>query len=93
MMTAIAERIDRRLSQLPPSRAAQLEHLLVGLLDFAEAEDALERGSMPNWTGWKATDALQLLERYGYSVQTKGNGRVRSWVPGGGRKSITLILG
>jgi thioredoxin-like negative regulator of GroEL len=41
MMTAIAERIDRRLSQLPPSRAAQLEHLLVGLLDFAEAEDAL----------------------------------------------------
>ncbi|MFM6997743.1 MAG: penicillin-binding transpeptidase domain-containing protein [Bacteroidota bacterium] len=60
---------------------------------WAEAEAALERGSMPNWTGWKATDALHLLERYGYSVQTKGNGRVRSWVPGGGRKSITLILG
>lgn len=39
-MSAIAERIDRRLSQLPPPRAARLEHLLVGLLEFAEPETA-----------------------------------------------------
>ena len=48
---------------------------------------------MPNWTGWKATDALRLLERKGYTVQTKGNGRVRCWSPGAGRKTIMLILG
>ena len=60
---------------------------------WAEAEADLERGTMPNWTGWKATDALRLLERKGYTVQTKGNGRVRSWNPGVGRKTIMLILG
>lgn len=60
---------------------------------WAEAEADLERGTMPNWTGWKATDALRLLERKGYTVQTKGNGRVRSWNPGAGRKTIMLILG
>ena len=37
-MSAIAERIDRRLNQLPPPRAARLEHLLVELLEFAEPE-------------------------------------------------------
>lgn len=60
---------------------------------WADAEADLERGTMPNWTGWKATDALRLLERKGYTVQTKGNGRVRSWNPGIGRKTIMLILG
>ena len=60
---------------------------------WAEAEADLERGTMPNWTGWKATDALRLLERKGYTVQTKGNGRVRSWNPGVGHKTIMLILG
>ncbi len=60
---------------------------------WAEAEADLDRGTMPNWTGWKATDALRLLERKGYTVQTKGNGRVRSWSPGVGRKTIMLILG
>lgn len=60
---------------------------------WAEAEADLDRGTMPNWTGWKATDALRLLERKGYTVQTKGNGRVRSWNPGVGRKTIMLILG
>ena len=38
VMSAIAERIDRRLSQLPPPRAARLEHLIVGLLEFVEPE-------------------------------------------------------
>ncbi|MDB6137977.1 MAG: hypothetical protein JWO94_1049 [Verrucomicrobiaceae bacterium] len=38
-MSAIAERIDRRLSQLPPPRAARLEHLLTGLLDLVESEN------------------------------------------------------
>lgn len=37
-MSAIAERIDRRLSQLPPPRAARLEHLLTGLLDLVESD-------------------------------------------------------
>ena len=37
-MSAIAERIDRRLSQLPPPRAARLEHLLAGLLDLVDPE-------------------------------------------------------
>jgi len=60
---------------------------------WADAEADLERGTMPNWTGWKATDALRLLERKGYTVQTKGNGRVLSWNPGVGRKTIMLILG
>ncbi len=60
---------------------------------WAEAEADLDRGTMPNWTGWKATDALRLLERKGYTVQIKGNGRVRSWNPGVGRKTIMLILG
>ena len=37
-MSAIAERIDQRLSQLPPPRAARLELLLAGVLDIAESE-------------------------------------------------------
>ena len=39
-MRAIADRIDSRLSQLPPLRAARLEELLAGLLDFVEPETA-----------------------------------------------------
>ena len=37
-MSAISERIDRRLSQLPPPRAERMEHLLVGLLEFVETD-------------------------------------------------------
>ena len=37
-MTAIAERIQKRLQSLPAIRAARLEHLLEELLDFSEAE-------------------------------------------------------
>jgi hypothetical protein len=37
-MSAIAERIDRRLSQLPPQRAERLEYLLIGLLEYVEPE-------------------------------------------------------
>ena len=37
-MSAIAERIDRRLSQLPPQRAKRLEYLLIGLLEYVEPE-------------------------------------------------------
>lgn len=39
-MNAIAARIDRRLSQLPPQRAERLEYFLVGLLDCIEPETA-----------------------------------------------------
>lgn len=39
-MSAIAERIDRRLSQLPPQRAERLEYLLIGLLEYVEPETA-----------------------------------------------------
>ena len=37
-MTAIAERIQKRLQSLPALRAARLEHLLEELLDFSESE-------------------------------------------------------
>jgi hypothetical protein len=37
-MSAIAERIDLRLRQLPPQRAATLERIIVGLLDMVEPE-------------------------------------------------------
>ena len=60
---------------------------------WANASEALERGSMPNWAGWKGADAVQLLEKHGYRVEVRGNGRVRSWSPGSGGKSITLVLG
>jgi hypothetical protein len=40
-MSTIAERIDYRLSQLPPQRAERLELLLMGLLEFVEPESAL----------------------------------------------------
>ena len=48
---------------------------------------------MPDWAGWKGADAVQLLEKHGYRVEVRGNGRVRSWSAGSGRKSITLVLG
>lgn len=38
-MSAIAQTIDRRLSQLPPPRAARLERLILGLLELAEPEN------------------------------------------------------
>lgn len=44
-MSAIAERIDRRLSQLPPQRAERLEYLLIGLLEYMEPETAADSGS------------------------------------------------
>jgi cell division protein FtsI (penicillin-binding protein 3) len=59
---------------------------------WAAASEALEQGAMPNWTGWKGADAVQLLERHGYRVEVRGNGRVRTWNSGGAKK-ITLILG
>lgn len=37
-MSAIAQRIERHLSQLPPQRAERLEHLLIGLLECIEPE-------------------------------------------------------
>lgn len=37
-MSAIAERIDLRLSQLPPQRAERLERIIVGLLDMIDPE-------------------------------------------------------
>lgn len=37
-MSAIAERIDLRLRQLPPQRAARLESIIVSLLDMEEPE-------------------------------------------------------
>lgn len=37
-MTAIAERIQKRLLSLPAPHAARLEHLLEELLDFSESE-------------------------------------------------------
>ena len=39
-MSAIAERIDLRLSQLPRPRAARLEHLIEELLECVEPEAA-----------------------------------------------------
>lgn len=39
-MSDIAQTIDRRLSQLPPPRAARLERLIIGLLDLVEPEPA-----------------------------------------------------
>jgi len=39
-MSAIAERIDLRLSQVPRPRAARLEHLIEKLLDCVEPEAA-----------------------------------------------------
>ncbi len=42
-MSAIAERIDSRLSQLPPLQAARLEELLAGLLDLVEPETSGEQ--------------------------------------------------
>ncbi|OYW31383.1 MAG: hypothetical protein B7Z47_01240 [Chthoniobacter sp. 12-60-6] len=42
-MSTIAQTIDRRLSQLPPSRAARLELLILRLLDFAEPEPTHNR--------------------------------------------------
>jgi len=38
-MRAIAQRIDRHLSLLPPQRAAKVEYLLLGLLECIEHED------------------------------------------------------
>jgi len=36
-MSAIAQTIDERLRRLPPTRAAHLERLIIGLLDLAES--------------------------------------------------------
>ncbi len=57
-MSALAERIDLRLSQLPPQRAASLEHIIVSLLDMVETEPAGDRAGDD-----KRSDALAALNR------------------------------
>lgn len=60
-MSTIAQTIDRRLSQLPPSRAARLEHLILRLLDFAEPE-VIPSGA-PSYDASQRAEALAALDR------------------------------
>lgn len=60
-MSTIAQTIDRRLSQLPPSRAARLELLILRLLDFAEPE--AHPDGAPSNEADQLAKALAALER------------------------------
>ena len=60
-MSAIAERIDRRLRQLPPQRAATFERIIVNLLDMIEPESSAKNGNA-DVTGNRA-EALAALNR------------------------------
>ena len=44
-MSAIAERIDRRLRQLPPQRAATFERIIANLLDMIEPDSPIMSGN------------------------------------------------
>jgi hypothetical protein len=60
-MSAIAERIDLRLRQLPPQRAATFERIIVNLLDMIEPEASAWNGTAAV-TG-KSAEALAALNR------------------------------
>lgn len=60
-MSAIAERIDLRLRQLPPQRAATFERIIVNLLDMIEPESSAKIGNA-DVTGDRA-EALAALNR------------------------------
>lgn len=60
-MSAIAERIDLRLRQLPPQRAARLEHIIVSLLDMEEPEAIANADT--NDDANKRSQALAALNR------------------------------
>ncbi|MFN0077865.1 MAG: hypothetical protein ACKVY0_15525 [Prosthecobacter sp.] len=56
-----AERIDLRLRQLPPQRAATLECIIVSLLDMVEPEAPAKNGTASNAD--KRAEALAALNR------------------------------
>ena len=60
-MSAIAERIDLRLRQLPPLRAARLERVIVSLLDMEEPEAIANAGTDDDAN--KRSQALAALNR------------------------------
>lgn len=60
-MSAIAERIDLRLRQLPPQRAARLERIIVSLLDMVEPETTANGGTTDEAD--KSSQALAALNR------------------------------
>jgi hypothetical protein len=60
-MSAIAERIDLRLRELPPQRAATLERVIVGLLDMVEPEVPTKNGKTNEAD--KRSEALAALNR------------------------------
>lgn len=60
-MSIIAQTIDRRLSQLPPQRAARLELLILGLLDFVEPEPT--QSGAPSDDVKRRSEALAALDR------------------------------
>ena len=60
-MNAIAERIDLRLRQLPPQRAATLERIIVSLLEMVEPDMPARNGNA-GLTG-KRAEALAALNR------------------------------
>jgi hypothetical protein len=63
-MTAIADRIQKRLQCLPAPQAARLEHLLEELLDLSEAE-ALETGVAGEAARLEAQGALERMAARG----------------------------
>jgi len=60
-MSAIAERIDLRLRQLPPQRAATFERIIVNLLDMIDTEVPAQNGGAG--VSGRHAEALAALNR------------------------------
>lgn len=60
-MSAIAERIDLRLRQLPPQRAATFERIIVNLLDMIDTEVPAQSGNAAVTA--RSAEALAALNR------------------------------
>jgi hypothetical protein len=76
-MSAIAERIDLRLSQLPPQRAERLERIIVGLLDMIEPEAPAKGNATPDAD--KRAQALAALNRIAARGGIAGIGDASAW--------------
>ncbi|HBJ86800.1 MAG TPA: hypothetical protein DDZ88_23675 [Verrucomicrobiales bacterium] len=76
-MSAIAERIDLRLRQLPPQRAARLERIIVSLLDMVEPEVPTDGGATNGAD--KNSRAVAALNRIAARGGIAGIGDAEAW--------------
>lgn len=76
-MSAIAERIDLRLRQLPSQRAATLERISVNLLYMVEPEPLAKNGAASE--GDKRAEALDALNRIASRGGMAGIDDVATW--------------